>query len=80
MLDQEVTGNPSLFEITVDGDAHSNFYANRFETFGLRFSDTTIQTTTSSTDLVLSAPGTGSIVVDDPLHIKSTSKFRRCYY
>ena len=72
VLDQEVTGNPSLFEITVDGDAHSNFYANRFETFGLRFSDTTIQTTTSSSDLVLSAPGTGSIVVDDQLHIKST--------
>ena len=31
-----------------------------------------IETTVSSSDLVLSAPGTGSVVVDDQLHILST--------
>ena len=31
-----------------------------------------IETTVSSADLVLSAPGTGSVVVDDQLHILTT--------
>ena len=47
--------------ITVDGNNHVNFYDNRSELHDLRITGSKIETTVSSADLVLSAPGTGSV-------------------
>jgi len=57
----------SLVEFGVDGNVVAEFYNNRVELQHLRISDTTIQTTSSNGDLVLSAAGAGSVVVDDTL-------------
>ena len=58
--------------ITVDGNNHVNFFDNRTELHDLRIRDSWIETTVSSADLVLSAPGTGSVVIDDQLQILTT--------
>ena len=57
----------SLVEIGVDGNAVAEFYTNRVELQHLRITDTTITTTSSNADLVLAAPGVGSVRVDDSL-------------
>ena len=70
--DFEVSGQQSVAAITVEGNNTANFYNNRTELHDIRIDGTTISTTTSGSDLVLSAPGTGSVVVDDQLQILST--------
>ncbi len=70
--DFEVSGQQSVAAITVEGNNTVNFYNNRTELHDIRIDGTTISTTTSGSDLVLSAPGTGSVVVDDQLQILST--------
>lgn len=59
----------SLVEIGVDGNAVAEFYTNRVELQHIRITDTTITTTSSNADLVLSAPGVGSVRIDDTLLI-----------
>ena len=58
--------------ITVDGVNNVNFYDNRSELHDLRIDGSRISTTTSNADLTLSAPGTGSVVIDDQLQILTT--------
>ena len=72
VADFESTSTPSVAAITVDGNNHVNFYDNRSELHDLRITGSKIETTVSSADLVLSAPGTGSVVIDDQLQILTT--------
>ena len=72
VADFESTSQPSVAAITVDGNNHVNFFDNRKELHDLRIRDSRIETTVSSADLVLSAPGTGSVVIDDQLQILTT--------
>lgn len=57
----------SAIEFTIDGNPAAFFFNDRTELQHIRINDTTIQTTSSNQDLVLSAPGTGSIRIDDNL-------------
>ena len=70
--DFEDNGLASNFSITVDGVNNVTYFNNRTELHDLRITGSMIETTVSSADLVLSAPGTGSVVVDDQLQILST--------
>jgi hypothetical protein len=70
-LDNSVTSTPSLVEVRVDGSVSAQFYNNRIELENIRISDTKIETTSSNDTLVLSAPGTGTVKVQDTLEITS---------
>jgi len=72
VFDSETTGHPSNFAVTVDSITTANFYNDRTEMHDFRFVNSTIETTNSGADLALSAPGTGSVVIDDQLHILAT--------
>jgi hypothetical protein len=72
VADFETTGLTSVASITVDGVNNVNFYDNRLELHDLRIDGSRISTTTSNADLTLSAPGTGSVVIDDQLQILTT--------
>ena len=65
-------GTASNIKVSVDGNNHITVYDNRTEIHDLRIHGSTIETTVSSADLRLAAPGTGSIIIDDQLHILST--------
>lgn len=65
--DQDGGDSVSAIEFTIDGNPAAFFFNNRTELQHIRISDTTIQTTSSNADLVLSAPGTGNIRIDDTL-------------
>lgn len=70
-LDFEVTGNPSSVRVGVNGAIIAEFFDTRIELNSIRFSETTISSIDSNEDLVLLAPGTGSVRIDDTLHINS---------
>ena len=70
--DFEITGTPSEILFTVDNNLVANFFDNRLELNDLRISGTKIETTNSNEDLVLSAPGTGAVRVQDVLGIYAT--------
>ena len=72
VADFETTGLTSVASITVDCVNNVNFYDNRSELHDLRIDGSRISTTTSNADLTLSAPGTGSVVIDDQLQILTT--------
>ena len=72
VADFETTGLTSVASITVDGVNNVNFYDNRSELHDLRIDGSRISTTTSNADLTLSAPGTGSVVIDAQLQILTT--------
>lgn len=69
--DFETTGSPSNLEIALDGIVVSTMTPTRFEVAGFRFDGTKIQVIDSNEDLVLSAPGTGVIRIDDTILINS---------
>lgn len=71
-LDQEVTGEPSRVDIGVDSQSLVRVYANRTEIEGISIADTKIETFDSDSDLVLSAAGSGSVVVRDSFVITET--------
>lgn len=70
--DFQTTGNESTAEIGVNNLAVANFYENRLELFDLNIQGTEISTTLSGGDLILNAPGTGSVKVKDILEITET--------
>lgn len=70
--DFQTTGNESTAEIGVNNLAVANFYKNRLELFDLTIQGTEISTTLSGGNLILSAPGTGSVKVKDILEISET--------
>lgn len=67
--DEENTGNRSDVTIGVDGIVTTTFNSNETYLHDLRFSGSQIEPTISNQDLVLSAPGTGSVVVNDVLNL-----------
>lgn len=70
--DFQTTGSESTVEIAVNNSVIANFYDNRLEAFDLKFQGTEISTTNSNSDLLLNAPGTGSVKIKDILEITET--------
>jgi len=63
---------PANVAITVDGVNNVNFYSDRAEFEDIRISGSEIQAISSNQDLVISAPGTGTVKVEDVLEIPSS--------
>ena len=59
----------SAIEFTIDNTPAAYFFNDRTELQHIRIQDTKIETTSSGTDLILSAPGTGNVQVNDVLYI-----------
>lgn len=70
--DIEETGTPSYIEFGIDNVPVAQFYDNRLEFNDLRIAGTKIEAVESNADLILSAPGTGSVRIDDQMHINAT--------
>lgn len=70
--DLDTTGNESTAEIGIDNIAVANFYNNRIELYDLQFKGNEISSTLSNGDLILNAPGTGSVKVKDIFEITET--------
>lgn len=62
----------SRIAITVESSEIANFYENRIEFYGIKINGTEISTTESNANLILTAPGTGSVLVKDVLAISET--------
>lgn len=60
---------PSRIKLTVDNINNTNIYKDRFETQDIRIQNGEILTTSSNQDLILSAPGTGTVKINDNLEI-----------
>jgi hypothetical protein len=67
--DEENTGVDSVIKFAIDGNTVSQLYADRWEFDEIRFAGSTIETISSNEDLVLKSAGTGSIRIDDTLHL-----------
>jgi hypothetical protein len=61
----------SNITFTIDGNVISQVYRDRWEFEELRIEGTKIETISSNEDLILSAPGTGSVRINDMVHINS---------
>lgn len=59
----------SNVKVIIDGGKVAEFQNNEINFYGIRFEDTTIQSTTSNTDLILLSPGTGSVQIQDNLKL-----------
>jgi len=59
----------SAIEFTIDSNPAAYFFNDRTELQHIRIFDTTLETTSSNTDLILSAPGTGQVQINDVLYI-----------
>ena len=70
--DREVSGVQSVINFELDSVNVGRVYADRTELQDIKIQDNMIETTTSDTDLVLSAPGTGGIKVLDNMTLTST--------
>lgn len=72
VADSESAGvTDSNFTFTLDSNVVSQVYSDRWEFQELRIVGNKIETISSNEDLILSSPGTGSIRIDDNLHINS---------
>ena len=69
--DNETSGVDSVINFSIDGDIISSVFADRWEFDEIRIAGTVIETLSSDQDLVLRAPGTGNIRIDDTVHINS---------
>lgn len=58
--------------ITVEGINNANFFSNRIELEDIRIQGSDITTTSSNQDLSISAPGTGTVKINDVLELPST--------
>lgn len=61
----------SQINFNIDDVNIGNFYSNRFELGDIRVQGTLIETIASNEDLILSAPGTGDVIIDDTLKLNS---------
>ena len=68
-----IENSRSNAKITIDNLTVGEFYVNHADIFNVRIQDTTIQSTTSNTDLILASPGSGSIRIQDSMKIMYTS-------
>tara|TARA_B100000900_G_C20562124_1_gene709381 strand:- start:263 stop:1306 length:1044 start_codon:yes stop_codon:yes gene_type:complete len=71
-FDFQTTGLPSNVVIGIDGADTLVVYGDRVEFDSLRLESSKISTVDSNADLVLEAPGTGSVQVNDNLFITET--------
>jgi len=62
----------SRVKIDVQGVNIADFFDNRFNIDGIEISDNTIKTITSNEDLVLKAPGSGTVKIDDVIELPSS--------
>ena len=69
--DEESSGLDSVITFSIDSNVVSRLYKDRWEFDEVRIIGTTIETLTSNEDLVLKSSGTGSIRIDDTLHLNS---------
>ena len=70
-LDQETTGNPSVVEFNIDATNVANLYIDKFELDKIRIQNTRIETIPTDQDLILAAPGTGVVKIEDTLLLES---------
>ena len=59
-------------KVIIDGLTTSEFYNTHTDIFNVRIQDTSIHSTLSNTDLILSSPGSGSIRIQDSMKIMFT--------
>jgi hypothetical protein len=71
VADEESSGVDSKITFTIDGNVVSELYEDRWEFTDLRFRGNILETISSNEDLILSAPGTGTVRIDDTLQINS---------
>ena len=71
--DFEVTGSASVVKVGVDNNLVAEFYNDRLELTDLKIEGTKIETLNSNADIELRTWGTGSVVVDDTLVIKTSA-------
>lgn len=64
--------DPDRITVTVDNSEIVNFYQNRVELAGIQILGEEISTWDSNQDLVLSAPGTGTVKIKDTLELTKT--------
>ena len=67
-----VTGQDSKLQFDVNNVTRANLFADRLEAFDIMIQNNEITTTTSNIDLVLGAPGTGSVKIKDHIEITET--------
>jgi len=65
----ETVGAETRVAVTIENTEIANFYNNRIELSEVQIKGTEISTYTSNDDLVLTAPGTGSVKIKDVLEI-----------
>ena len=68
-----VEGSKSNAKVIIDGGIVAEFQNSQFNLYGLRLSDTTIASTVSNTDLILTSPGSGTVQIQDVLKMPYTS-------
>ena len=59
----------SGIEFTIGGTTSANFFNDRTELQHIKIQDTTIETTSLTSDLILGAPGVNSVQINDVLYI-----------
>ena len=69
------TGDDGRVEVTADGQLTATFYKNELVVSDVRVRNSTIESTNTNQDLVLQSPGTGTIRVNDTLHINGTPTY-----
>jgi hypothetical protein len=65
--DSEVYGGTSKIRLVVDNTEVGTLFSDRVELQNIRITDTKIETMSPNADLILAAPGPGSVKVDDTL-------------
>lgn len=68
-----VENSKSNAKVIVDGEVVADFQNSQLNLYGLRLSDTTIASTISNTDLILTSPGSGSVQIQDNLKMPYVS-------
>jgi len=69
---RKVGYNPARVDVEVDGTLTASFFRDRLELDSIKIIDTEISSTASNQDLVLSAPGTGTVKINDVLELPSS--------
>ena len=72
IFDSEFTAE-TLLQLKLDGAIAAEFRNSKFEVQDVRIVDSTISSLVSNTNLTLVAPGTGDVVVDDILRLKTAA-------
>jgi len=78
LYDNSEDGGTSHIELSIDGLLEQEWYSTYTDFYGIRIEQTSIGTeiktvSTGESDLILSATGTGNVVIDDNLRIGYTS-------